>query len=338
MRPVLYLCERPNLETPSFDPLQHRVELPLDALLHPLGYPLHLTTNAAEVIDAARESWALFEPAFAERPIELRVAVSTDERTALPPPPVFRAQGHLLSIISDSANFAVCDCEAGFAYCWLSPGAARARTWVRHYFLDAIAYIILSHQHLTAIHAACVMKNGCGVLLCGGTGAGKTSLSYACARAGWTYLSDDASFLLRRSPEATVLGKPHQLRFLENAEELFPELASRPVLADANGARRIELRPSEIPGIQTAARCTAGALVFLRRGDGGPDLLPISRAEARRRLLAELPVYEAGVYAEHKASIERLLDLEPHEFRYHDLSRAVPALEALVRERVTPCS
>ncbi len=62
------------------------------------------------------------------------------------------------------------------------------------------------------------------VMLCGDSGAGKTTLSYACARAGWTYICDDASYLLNSGTDRTVMGTCNQVRFRPPAVELFPEL------------------------------------------------------------------------------------------------------------------
>jgi hypothetical protein len=41
-----------------------------------------------------------------------------------------------------------------------------------------------------------VARGECGVLLCGGTHAGKSTLSYACAQRGWNYVSTTLVFLL----------------------------------------------------------------------------------------------------------------------------------------------
>ena len=52
-------------------------------------------------------------------------------------------------------------------------------------------------------------------------------LAYACARAGWTYVSDDGAFLVRGRDDRYAIGDPHSIRFRPDAPELFPELADR---------------------------------------------------------------------------------------------------------------
>ena len=45
-----------------------------------------------------------------------------------------------------------------------------------NHFLKPLAYVMLGCFYLTSIHAACVVLNGIGVLLCADSGAGKLHL------------------------------------------------------------------------------------------------------------------------------------------------------------------
>src|SRR5260370_9733348 len=82
--------------------------------------------------------------------------------------------------------------------------------------------------YVTPFHAACVARQDRGVLLCGDSGAGKSSLAYGCGRRGWAYLSDDASYLMRRcAAERLVLGHPHRVRLRPDSPRVSPELAAR---------------------------------------------------------------------------------------------------------------
>src|SRR5215472_594272 len=94
------------------DPLSICADLPLQAEFHPLGFPLRMATNSAEVMEAAACAWHSFPAAFTVPPIQLRVLVEAGEEA--PTPPLFRAQQHLI-VISGGANFAVCDHTRGFA-------------------------------------------------------------------------------------------------------------------------------------------------------------------------------------------------------------------------------
>src|SRR5262249_4462796 len=147
--------------------------------------------------------------------------------------------------ISDAENFAVCDYTRNFAFCRLNSAAAADRAFTSYYFLEAIANFSLAQLYLTPVHGACVARNGQGVLLCGPSGAGKTSLAYHCAKNGWTYISDNESWLVR-SGGRLLVGNPHRLRFRENAFEIFPELMEIPAVPHPNGKMSVEAAPGAL--------------------------------------------------------------------------------------------
>ncbi len=321
---------------PTPDPLQYGVVLPLRETFYPLGFTLEIETNSPSVLEAARESWPCGSALFAERPLRLCIAVSPGPKRDLPPPPAFRGQAHLVSIISDQRNFAVCDYQRGFGFCCLESAAVADRPWLRYCFLEAVTYLLLTQLYLTPLHAACVALEGRGVLLLGESGAGKSCLAYACACRGWTYLADDASSLVRGHAGRMVLGRPHQIRFRDSAPALFPELAGRPAVYGVNGKRSIEVPTREMPHIATASSCRADYIVFLHRGDGAARLDPISASMAQGRLEEVLFLYDAQVYAGHRSSLAELASAQAFDLRYQESERAADLLRALVLEGDLP--
>ena len=170
-------------------------------------------TNSQLVIDAAEISWSSYRHRFDRPELEVRCFVSTGESPACSEPPVFRSQNNLLTIIADSENFACLDLSGGFSFGWVTESTVRSSEYFRQCFLDVMIYPLLEIRDLITLHAACVVHKGRGILLAGDSGAGKSSLSYACARAGWTYVSDDASAFLRNSVVPEVIGHPQKFRF-----------------------------------------------------------------------------------------------------------------------------
>ena len=326
-----------ELSSTGFDPILCDFRLPVQAVFHPLGFPVEIATNSVGVLVAGDENWRLFKKAFPVPPIQLRIAVQEDGEEPCPPlpPPTCRGQRNLVMFVAGARDFAVCDLTAGFASCWLTPATARNSAYLRYQFLDAMALLLIESLYATPVHAACVAFEGHGVLLCGESGAGKSSLSFACARRGWTLVSDDASFLLRGGESRVVVGNPHYLHLRESATELFPDLKSRQLASRTNGEIAIELATSNMPEIVTATQSRADFLVFLNRQPSGPPSLRAFPRERARRCLEQVVCYgEQELRNAQKTSLGDLLSGEVVELHYSDLDSAVSCLEAMVRRRL----
>jgi hypothetical protein len=314
------------------DPLAERVSLPIRRTFCPLGFPLEIATNSAEVIEAARESWGSFPREFARTPIRIRVVVE-DGGSDPAPEPTYRSQHELLLIVSDRSNFACCDLRSRFGWCHISTNMLADRGWFRWFFLEAMVYVLLGQDDVVAVHAACVARNGRGVLLCGASGAGKSTLAFACAQAGWTYVSDDATLLLQGSRDREAIGKPHQFRFRPEAVELFPEIEGHAACIKPNGKPTVEVPIGALPQIATASRCRIERVVFLNRRSGSGVLVrPLPSQEALDRLLRELPAYSDEVWRRHRDTVATLLSAPAYELQYKNFEQAIPLLSDLVDE------
>jgi hypothetical protein len=334
------------------DPLHYHDDFPVHGLFHPLGVPVEISTNSPDVIAAAEQSWGPFPKLLqsTER-VHLRVGVSQNSRAELPPPPSHRAQRNLITIISDSENFVVCDVKAGFGFCWVTPATVADSAFFRYHFLDIMAGLLLVPPHFAIIHAACAALGGHGVLLCGDSGAGKSTLSFACAQRGWTFISDDACYALRKNPGRSVIGNPLSIRLRDDASQFFPELRERCVVLRQNGEFGFEILTSSLPSFETAFQCDIDHVVFLdRRTDGRAQLCALPIDEAQRRLedvlemtlasksspenienQSEMFLANQEAREEQKASIRNLLAGGTYELGYSNLDSAIECLESLVR-------
>jgi len=320
-----------NTPAPVFDPFLYGVDLPYQTVVHALGFRMHLRTNSPDVIQTAEESWADFPLLFHDKTIEARIAVSEDESAPCATGLTWRGQRHLLTLISDPDNFAVCDLEKAFAFAWFVPATVRNHEYLRYFYLDTIPNLLLWDSHLTRVHASCVARGERGVLLCGPSGAGKSCLAFACARSGWELITDEAVSLVRGSRERTVLGKPWHIHFRESAATIFPEFEGLLASPNTVGKISIEIRTADLPEIQTRFQCQARAVVFLNRGVGGPArLVPISPADAFDRLHRDLPLVADSVMEQHHAALHYLVQERTFELCYRDLDEAVTLLDSLL--------
>ena len=271
-----------ELETPhaSDNIVMYDVALPLRATFFPLGFPVELSTNSEAVIAAARQSWGHFPAAFAETPISINLTVSESGGERLPPRPQFRSHRHLMSIVSDADNHVVCDFNSACASGWITRRVAENTGFLRVRFLESSVMSVLVATHLAAMHSALVARRGIGVALCGESFAGKSTLAYACARSGWTLISDDGTFLDRKRTDRYAVGNPYRVRFREDAKFLFPELAGYKVARRLNGSLALEV-PTIALDLNVAIGNSVDHLVFLRRSSSGrASMNRFSAAEA----------------------------------------------------------
>ncbi len=316
------------------DPLQVRTELVNERVIYPYGFPVRLASNSPLVLEAAEISWGTYQNRFKTPPLDVRCLVSDSESPACAEPPVFRSQNHLLSIVADNENFACLDLERAFSFGWVSQKTVESTEYFRQCFLDVMIYPLLEIRYLVTLHAACVLFEGRGVLLAGDSGAGKSSLAYACASRGWTFVSDDASAFFRTATPPEVIGHPHRFRFREPVGELFPEFRGLRSTLRAYGKPTIEIRTAGLP-IETASLGPIDFIVFLNRAGfsgGAPSLIRLDPEDAWGRLLPSLWAVQLPAMHERVEALGRLMDRPLFEINYGPLDDAIDVLERLVRD------
>jgi hypothetical protein len=312
------------------DPLLYDTPFPIRCTLFPFGFQANIVTNCEQIAIAAQESWGRYERTSDEPPVELRLAVSESTALEPPPPTMPSGQGHLIANVHDASNFILSDLRSGFAFGWLTSAVVRDRPYFRYYFLEPHVLNLLQALYLTPVHAGCVTLRGKGVLLCGDAEAGKTTLSYACARKGWTYVSDDGLRLIRKSAGRVVVGSPYHVRFRPAAKLLFPELSGYALFDRPNGKPCLELDTALLE-IAVSEQAHADYLVFLNRTSSGAQrLAEYGKEDAIARLLHTVCVGEESVREEQRDSLRRLLAAPVYEMQYHDLDWAERRLRALV--------
>jgi HPr Serine kinase C-terminal domain len=322
-----------KLQITAGDPLLYDFELPLSATFYFLGFPIQIFTNSTEVLAAAEESWGTFHNTRSKPPLVIRIGVLPGSTDELPRLPVVRGRGHLITQVADSQNFMVIDTREGFAFGWLTQSAVRNRAYLRYHFIEGTAWIMLECLYLTSVHGACVELDGHGVLLCGDSGAGKSSLAYACAKNGWKFLSDDSSCLIRKHSGRIVTGNSRQMRFRESAVQLFPELLHQRVHPKATGELAIELSTAANSQIEVIPDTSVDYVIFLNRFDSVPEGL--ARFSKRRALqwFRQIVCYgEESLREAHYATLQNLLGADVFEMRYTHLSSALRMLKALVQK------
>ncbi len=313
------------------DPLLANTHLTLRTIFFPLGFPVEVASNSPEIMEAARQSWGRFQFRFPFPPLHLRMGVNGDGVVnEVPPAPVYRLQWNILSNIADGENFTVTDLERGRSSGWVTRATLESPMYLRYFFLEAAALSMVSVLRAAPVHAACVALQNHGVLLCGDSGAGKSSLAFACARSGWTYISDDSTYVPLNRSDRLVVGNSHQIRFRPSGASIFPEIEGRRITPRAAGKPSIEIPITEFPGIVAADSCEIHSIVRLNRREGrNPELVRVPSGSFATAFHRDL-IPSVDMRSTQERTIRRLVEADTYELRYTDLDWAVDRLQQLV--------
>jgi len=178
---------------------------------------------------------------------------------------------------------------------------------------DARAYIALmetlERRERFSLHAACLERDGGGVLLAGPSGAGKSTLTFALAGAGLSLLSDDVVFLDPRRAEVRALGFADALGITAAGARLFPQLRGALDAAPEDGFPKRLVRLEDIlPEATLSQSCAPRVLVFPSVDpDSLSALTPLDPGEAMLRLVPDVLLTEPRATQSHLAALAALL-------------------------------
>ncbi|UWU90006.1 serine/threonine protein kinase [Bradyrhizobium sp. CB1015] len=142
--------------------------------------------------------------------------------------------------------------------------------------------LIRSNRWVFSLHAASLVNEGMGLLLCGHPGAGKSTLTLQLVDAGFRYAGDDVALV---GGDGTICGVPFALTLKEGSWGLLSRLHGDRYDATHRRSDGVRVRYVPIPDAQ--AQCfSAGWIIFLNRVTGGPaELTVLDRLESMKRLI-----------------------------------------------------
>lgn len=235
-----------------------------------------------------------------------------------PPEPILSSGSGLLCATLDAGNFALIDPESSRALVGVSPSMLRHPYHVRYELIEFALITLASRtQELVPLHAACVGRNGAGILLMGPSGTGKSTLCLHGISSGLKILSEDSAFI--QASAVLVTGTSNFLHidketpnFLEPGP-LKRQIEESPVIQRRSGARKYELDLRSMRSCIVREPLHPAATVFLSRKSSAlrSALKRLSKQEMLTRLRREQP------YA---------IDL-PHWRRFEKRIAAIPAFE-----------
>jgi len=199
------------------------------------------------------------EPGFRVSVLEL--AVGEDQSSDMH----FRGMKHFVFALLGEGNRFVLDFRRRHAAGIVSCEAARdSKFWHRIFFPIVIGTLGATFG-LIPLHCACLDSGGEGLLIAGNAGAGKSTLALALLDYGFTFASDEWTYLLARDGALTLhsLGAPAKL--LPDASRFFPGLCQLDLHTAMNGELSYEVDVSTWLGVPQITQSSLSRTLFLRR-------------------------------------------------------------------------
>lgn len=318
---------------PPADPLGRTTPLPFQARYNVFGVPLLVATNAPRLEELAREAFGHWGnpvplPETGVSPLRLHLCVQ-DAPSLLPEQdlrPVLRMQeAYFLIAAEQSLGFA--DRTNGFATAFITPALLSQPDRVRSWFIECLGIYLACGKRKATLHAAAVAWNGRALLLTGADGAGKSTLAYACVRAGAQLLAEDMVCVEEEDGSLTGWGDSRFLHLLPDAVRFFPELQHMPDAEQFNGETKRRIRTAEIRQRAGISHCDLWGVCSLQQsGESRSHLRDADLAHIRRVLtqfkgdpLVDQPAMQAAV--------DRLLQTQAAHLEVGtDLDQAVDTL------------
>ena len=310
-------------------------EMSLECCVFAAGVGFVLATNHRPAFEIVRASFPTSEAGVTRHKFKLEFWVDPRARGESDwSKPCLQGLGHLVVAEFDRGDSLLIDLRGARAVGRFSPWPAENRDFWQRMIFPLLLGVAGATLGVTALHCACVARQGRGLLLAGDSGAGKSTLALALARRGFAYVSDEWTYL-SPSPDGRLQawGLPTPLKLLPDAVTFFPELADARPAKSLNGELAFEVDPTEVFGVRREQGCEPRWLVLLeRRAGSGQVFQAVGHEDGLAHLEKDLLREEPAAMQAQRDVIAMLVAGQCARFRYGgDPQAAAEALERYCR-------
>ena len=332
-----------RLSEPSADPFGERCRPQLRERLQLLGGRFQFTTDSPQLLRIVRQAYSgLPAHAFERVAPQFTVRLTLTDRYRAadanhePPRVLPVSAAGLLCGAMETASFVAVAPAQRSALVVVPRDLLAFPYHVRYEMLEFAVYVLAARvQGLVPVHAACVGRDGEGILLMGASGSGKTTVSLHCLLAGMEFLAEDSVLITPRGLRATGVAnflhvRRDSLRFLDSGSRAVL-VARAPAIRRRSGVEKLEIDLRRLPYRLAPAPLRIRALVFMSPKRAGarallapmPPRRVMQRLAASQRYAARQPGWKAFVRRAHRLpAFELSRGNHPHE--------AVEALQRLL--------
>jgi hypothetical protein len=340
-----------TLAEPPADPFRERHRAALHERMQLMGGQFHFETESPRLLRLVRLAYAKLPshkfpgatPSCLVRLALTSTAAEHPPKARRDEPPRVRplAGGGILCGAMDGANFVALSPEQRSALVVVSGDMLRFPYHIRYEMLEFAVYVLASRvQGLVPLHAACVGRDGQGILLLGPSGSGKSTVSLHCVLQGLDFLAEDSVLvkpdgLLATGVASFLHVRPDSLRFVTAAGSAAA-IRKSSVIRRRSGVEKFEIDLRHPRYRLAPAPLRIVALVFVSSKSGGhrPLLVPLRNRAVTQQLVSSQPY--AAKQPGWRDFTERVSCLPVFELRRGQHPRqAVEALTELLPPRPT---
>lgn len=231
-----------------------------------------------------------------ELDVELRLLPRRMPAAGEPPSVRTRLDGGVLYGIMDDHNYVLVSPERRRAQVVASADMLDHPYHLRYELVEFAVFLLAARcQGLVPVHAACVGRDGRGLLLLGESGTGKSTLALHSLLQGLDFLSEDAVFIQPDGMLATGVANFLHVRadVLQGIDDdARGWIAGSPVIRRRSGVEKFEADLQRAPGgIRLAATPLqlVGTVILSRQAASGPraELTTVAREDVAACLAAD---------------------------------------------------
>jgi hypothetical protein len=234
--------------------------------------------------------------------------------------PYFRGLHHVVIASFGESNIFVFDILRRTLSAHVSGVVARDDSFWKEKLIPITLGVLGAAIGLVPVHCACLEVDGHGLLVAGASGAGKSTLSVALAQAGFSYVSDDWTYISESEDGIVAHGTSAPVKLLPDAVRHFSSLQRHALQTSMNGELAYEVDIARTFSVRTRRECEPRWLLFLERTEGAEvEFTPMCSAEARNYVssgVERLPVRLHEAVALRERTIELVGRLPCWRFRY----------------------
>ncbi len=156
---------------------------------------------------------------------------------------------------------------------------------------DLIKGIYAHSSNSLCLHAACIEKNGKGVLICGDSGSGKTTTSTMLINDGYNFLCDDISFI-KNNDGLTVSGMLMSPRYVGKSPENISEIEATISNSQTESMPKINFDlPDDIISTSRKTKATPELILLIKKPENriqDHSVTKISETDAFIKLMQQI--------------------------------------------------